>query len=78
MSYLVELIGILAGLFVLLSFTVTGERKIRMINIVGCVLFVIYGINIGALSIWLINGILVFVQLGYLLKGNKPKETSVE
>lgn len=75
---MVEVIGILAGIFVLLSFTVTGERKIRMINIIGCVLFVIYGINIGALSIWLINGILILVQLGYLIKGSKQKDPSVK
>ncbi|KMY45519.1 hypothetical protein AC622_15870 [Bacillus sp. FJAT-27916] len=65
---MVELIGILAGILVLLSFVLTGERKIRMVNIFGAVLFVIYGMSIDALSIWLLNGILVFVQLYYLVK----------
>ena len=36
-----ELIGILAGVMVLFSFVLTGERKIRMVNILGAVLFVI-------------------------------------
>ena len=48
---------------VLLSFVITGERKIRMINIVGAITFVIYGLLIHALSIWLLNAILVFVHL---------------
>lgn len=65
---MVELIGILAGVLVLLSFVLTGERKIRMVNIFGAILFVIYGLSIDALSIWLLNGILVFVQLYYLVK----------
>ncbi len=63
-----ELIGILAGVLVLISFVLSGERKIRMVNIFGAVLFVIYGLSIDALSIWLLNGILIFVHLYYLLK----------
>jgi len=39
-----------------------------MVNIFGAILFVIYGLLIDALSIWLLNGILIFVQLYYLLK----------
>ncbi|MGM9988093.1 MAG: hypothetical protein ACI35O_12820 [Bacillaceae bacterium] len=66
---MVELLGILAGVFVLISFVLTGERRIRMVNIIGCTLFVIYGLMIGALSIWILNGILVFVHIGYLIKG---------
>ena len=66
---MVELLGILAGVFILLSFAITGERKIRMINIIGCILFVVYGLLIGALSIWIINGILIFIHICYLIKG---------
>ena len=66
-----ELIGILAGVFVLFSFILTGERKIRMVNIFGAVLFVVYGVLIDALSIWLLNGSLIFVHLYYLLKIKK-------
>lgn len=66
-----ELIGILAGVMVLFSFVLTGEWKIRMVNIFGAVLFVIYGVLMDALSIWLLNGILIFVHLYYLLKVKK-------
>ena len=66
-----ELIGILAGVLVLFSFILTGERKIRMVNIFGAVLFVVYGVLIDALSIWLLNGSLIFVHLYYLLKTKK-------
>ena len=65
---LVEIIGILAGVFVLSSFLMKGEVKIRAVNIIGALLFVVYAVLIKSLSVGIINGILVFVQLIYLLK----------
>lgn len=63
-----EIIGILASLFVLMSFIFHGEAKIRKINIVGATLFVIYGLLIGAVSVWLLNGILTVIHSFYLYK----------
>ena len=63
-----ELLGIVATLFVLGSFTVDGERKIRKINIVGAALFIVYGIAIGALSVWLLNSALLAVHIYKLRK----------
>lgn len=57
-----EAIGILATLFVLGSFLVDGEEKIRKINIFGAILFVVYGVLIGALSVWLLNGALLLIH----------------
>lgn len=62
-----ELIGIAGTLFVLLSFSMREIKKIRIINIVGAALFVIYGLLAGALSTWLLNGILIIIHLCYLL-----------
>ena len=66
MSY--EIIGLLGTLFVLISFLMKEVKLIRIINIVGAVLFVIYGLLIGALSTWLLNAILVIIHIIYLLK----------
>lgn len=68
---LYEAIGIAGTLFVLLSFLMKDLKKVRIINIVGAVLFVIYGLLIGALSTWLLNGILVIIHIVYLIKGSK-------
>ena len=65
---MVEIIGFLAGIFVLISFVMEGERKIRLFNIVGCVLFVVYGWMIGALSVWVVNAIIILVHLYHLRK----------
>lgn len=58
-----EIIGVLASVLVLISFLMHGEKKIRIINIVGAMLFVIYGILIKALSVWLLNGMLCIVHI---------------
>lgn len=63
-----EVLGILASVFVLISFLFKKERSIRLVNIFGAIIFVIYGLLINALSVWLLNGILIFIHLYYLLK----------
>ena len=63
-----ELIGVLASLIVLLSFVMNGESRIRIINIVGALLFVIYGLLINAFSVWFLNGTLLIVHIYKLIK----------
>ena len=66
-----ELIGILASIMVLISFVMNGEKKIRLINIFGATLFVIYGILIGSFSVWFLNGALLLVHINKLKNINK-------
>ncbi|MDY0346512.1 MAG: hypothetical protein RBQ70_02470 [Acholeplasma sp.] len=63
-----ETIGILAGALVLVSFLMKGERKIRLINIVGATLFIGYGILINSISVTLLNTGLVLVHIYFLRK----------
>lgn len=63
-----ELIGVLASIIVLLSFVMNGESRIRVINIVGALLFVIYGLLINAFSVWFLNGTLLLVHIYKLIK----------
>jgi hypothetical protein len=65
---MIEALGVLATMFVLLSFLCTDNRKIRMVNIIGATLFVVYGLLSGALSVWLLNSALVAIHIYYLLK----------
>ena len=58
-----ESIGILASIIVLISFIAKGENKIRIINIIGALVFVIYGLLINSFSVWLLNGMLVIIHL---------------
>lgn len=76
MSY--EAIGLAATTFVLLSFLMKQVKAIRLINIIGATLFVIYGLLIGSVSVWLMNGILISVHIYYLSKIKKSEETTNE
>lgn len=59
----VEIWGIVATLFVLTSFLCNEEKYIRMVNIVGALIFVGYGLALQAHSVWLLNGILVIIHV---------------
>lgn len=63
-----EIIGTCASLIVLISFLMKGEKSIRLVNIIGAILFVIYGIFIGAFSVWFLNGALVLIHIYKLIK----------
>lgn len=69
-----EAIGVVASVIVLISFALNGEKKIRIINIIGALLFVIYGIFINAFSVWFLNGALVLVHTYKLIKLNKDEK----
>lgn len=64
----IELIGLVSTLFVLISFLFDDIMLIRILNMVGSILFVVYGILSGSLSVWILNGCLVFVHLYYIIK----------
>lgn len=59
---MIELIGIIATGVVVVSFLFTGETKIRVLNILGAIIFVVYGVLINSISVWLLNGVLIVVH----------------
>lgn len=67
-----EYVGYLASVMVLLSFTMKNVTKLRVVNMIGCVLFVIYGFLMDSLRIGLpiiiANTAIFSVNLYYLLK----------
>ena len=69
----IEIVGIVATLFVLASFVMRVEWKIRLINSVGALVFVIYGIIIGAWSVWILNIALMLIHIFYLTRRPKGK-----
>lgn len=58
-----ELIGLVATLFVLISFTRNKTFQIRVINTVGSVLFVVYGWLIHSPSVYILNFCCIIVNL---------------
>lgn len=68
---MIEVIGVLASVIVLISFLMKNIKLIRIINIVGAVLFVIYGICIHSIATGFLNGALIVIHLIYLIKNKE-------
>lgn len=66
-----EAVGIVATLFVFIGFTMKGENKIRVFNAIGSAIFVVYGLLIGALSVWILNGACLILNIYKLIKDSK-------
>jgi len=73
-----EIIGIVATLFIVFAFTRNGEKQIRILDLVGAALFVIYGVLIQSFSTILLNGILIAVQIFKLYKLKDRVEVTEE
>jgi hypothetical protein len=67
-----EWIGYAASVFIVLSFIVNNLKSIRIINMIGCLCFVVYGTYFEFWPVVIPNAILVFIQLYFLIfKDNK-------
>lgn len=72
----IEVVGLLSTLLVLASFLLKSESAIRKVNILGAAGFVIYGLGLGAVSVWLLNGALIFIHLVRLFQIRKVSRQS--
>ena len=70
----VEFIGIAAGIIVLLSFLFKQIKIIRIVNIVGAILFVIYGLLLPTYSTAFVNFALIIVHIVYLIRDELKKK----
>lgn len=65
---LVNILGYLASLVTLLSFLMKDMKRLRIINIIACVLFVIYGCLNKDIPIIIVNVAVALAHLYYLKK----------
>jgi hypothetical protein len=61
-----EWIGYLASIVIAISMLMNSLQKLRWINLLGAVLFSIYGFIIGALPVGILNGFIVGIDIYYL------------
>ncbi|MGL5315755.1 MAG: YgjV family protein [Peptostreptococcaceae bacterium] len=67
----IEWIGYAASIFIVISLTMTDIIKLRIINTIGCLLFVAYGLTVGAYPVALSNAIIVLINFYNLYKLKK-------
>jgi len=70
----IDYIGYAASLFVLLSFVMKKIATLRTVNIIGCSLFIAYGILINSIPIIITNVSIVLVNGYYLMQYYRKKK----
>ncbi|MBS4534805.1 YgjV family protein [Clostridium sp. D2Q-14] len=65
---LLEWLGYIASFIVLVSLLMSSVIKLRWINLLGSLIFAIYGFLIGALPVGIMNLGIVFINIYYLIK----------
>ncbi|MBF6628737.1 MAG: uroporphyrinogen decarboxylase [Proteiniphilum sp.] len=62
-----EIFGYLAMTFLVVSFLPTQMRKVRMINLIACALFIVYGVLLGLKWPLIIsNAVVCIIQIYHL------------
>lgn len=63
-----EWLGLLASVFILVSFLTSNQIRTRIINSIGCVVFIVYGILLPAYSTAFMNAAMLIVHAVFLIK----------
>jgi 4-amino-4-deoxy-L-arabinose transferase-like glycosyltransferase len=66
-----EVLGWIATAVVLLSFTIQDMRKLRMVNLVGCILWIGYGFILMSKPVIFVNISIALVHSYWLIKNRK-------
>jgi hypothetical protein len=70
----IELIGYLGSILVAISLMMKSLLRLRVINLVGALFFTMYGILLGAYPVAFLNGIIVCIDLYYLVQMWRQKD----
>ena len=73
----VEWIGYISSIVILISLTMSSIIKLRWINLLGAILFSIYGIFIGAMPVAVVNLGIALIDIYYLWRLYGQKESFV-
>lgn len=66
-----EMLGYFASVFVAVSLTMRSLTKLRVINLIGSLLFTAYGLIISAYPVAVVNAFIVLVNIYYLQQSLK-------
>ena len=70
----VELIGYLGSILVAISLMMRSLLRLRIINLMGALFFTIYGVLLGAYPVAFLNGLIVCIDLYYLIQMWRQKD----
>ena len=67
----IELIGYVATIFILASFVISNLKTLRVVNMIGGGLWMVYGYVIGSSAIFIGNLLMVLIHIVKLYQENK-------
>ena len=70
-DFTIEIIGYIAMLLVGISFLMKNVRTLRMINLIGCLIFIYWGFLINKPPVYILNSFIVLVNFYYLFLRKK-------
>jgi hypothetical protein len=65
---MIEIFGYLASLVTVASFLMKDVRGLRIVNLIACIMFVVYGMLISSYPIAAVNLIVAIINIAYLYK----------
>ena len=65
---LIEYVGYAASILIGISMLMKNIIKLRFINLIGCILFVVYGFIIKAYPVAIVNLVIAFTNIYYIYK----------
>lgn len=78
-NFITQLSGYAASFFLIISFLIKDQTRLRTVNLIGCIFFVIYGFRLNyAWPIIIPNTIIAITQVYYLWIKPIPKEQNEE
>lgn len=67
----IEILGIIASLFIIAAFICKDIKLIRILDAIGALLYIVYGFLIGSIPNIILNTFLIGVQIYHLAKLRK-------
>ena len=74
MEQYLEWLGYLASLIVLISLLMSSVKKLRWINLIGSIIFAIYGFLIGSIPVGVMNIGIILINVYYLVQMYTQKD----
>lgn len=66
-----DMLGYVASILVGISLLMTDMNRLRYINLVGCMMFVVYGLVIDASPVAIMNGFCALINVHHIVKLHK-------
>ena len=70
---MVEIIGYIATALVVLSFAMKDLKWLRVINMIGCAVWIAYGLMLDSMPIVITNAGIMLINMGHIVKSLTKK-----